>query len=88
MCRRLFVSDLAPFARIQRLPRTGEQAPEKPLEERQDEVTELILPSEAPKNRRASAMSRGPSMSVKNLLASSVAKSPVPRYSTAVRHPV
>lgn len=43
-------------------------------------MTELILPSEAPPNRRASAISRVPSMSVKNLLDSSVARSPVPRY--------
>lgn len=68
--------------------RTREQAPEQQQEEKgqgqaseqQDEVTELILPSEAPPNRRASAISRVPSMSVKNLLNSSMGKSPVPRY--------
>eukprot|EP00752_Nemacystus_decipiens_P009298 g8309.t1 len=51
--------------------------------EEQDELTELVLPSDAPPDRRASAISRVPSMSVKNLLSSSVAKSPVPSPTTS-----
>ncbi|CAM9971674.1 unnamed protein product [Pylaiella littoralis] len=51
---------------------------ETKTKEQGDQLSELILPSEAPADRRMSAISRVPSLSVHNLLKSSVAKSPVP----------
>ncbi|CAM9593360.1 unnamed protein product [Ectocarpus sp. 6 AP-2014] len=61
----------------------GVKPPAAPtLEEQQqeeDKVSELVvIPSAAPANRRLSAISRVPSLSVKNLLDSDAVKSPVP----------
>ncbi|CAB1099722.1 unnamed protein product [Ectocarpus sp. CCAP 1310/34] len=62
---------------------SGVKPPAAPTPEEQQQgenkVSELVvIPSAAPANRRLSAISRVPSMSVKNLLDSDAVKSPVP----------